>query len=166
MLRPFRKFLVSFGILFIVWLVLNNSLNTQHMVVGVVVSMFLAFVFAPKAEIFSDMKLTPKSLFYLFIYFFVFSYALLKSAIDVALRVISPEVRIKPGVVKVKTNLKTPMGRLMLANSITLTPGTLTVDIKDDFLFIHWIDVTSRNVEGATREIAAGFEKYLEVIYG
>ena len=86
--------------------------------------------------------------------------------LDVARRVISPTIPINPGIVEIKTNLKSDIGRLFLANSITLTPGTLTVDIKDDRLYIHWIDVSSSDVEVATKEIAGKFEKYLEVIYG
>ena len=53
-----------------------------------------------------------------------------------------------------------------MANSITLTPGTLSVEVKDDYYYIHWIDVTDMDVEGATEKIVAGFEKYLEVIFG
>jgi multicomponent Na+:H+ antiporter subunit E len=66
--------------------------------------------------------------------FFLFI-EIIKANLDVALRVIKPVIPINPGIVKVKTKLKTPMGRLILTNSITLTPGTLTVDIK----MIHYI---------------------------
>ena len=58
------------------------------------------------------------------------------------------------------------MGRLILANSITLTPGTFTVDIHEETLYIHWIDVRSDDINKATNEIVTKFEKYLEVIYG
>jgi multicomponent Na+:H+ antiporter subunit E len=58
------------------------------------------------------------------------------------------------------------MGRLMLANSITLTPGTLTVEIKDECLYVHCVTVESTDTEQATTQISAGFESYLEVIYG
>lgn len=58
------------------------------------------------------------------------------------------------------------MGRLILADSITLTPGTFTVDIQEDMLYIHWIDVKSDDINLATQEIVSKFEKYLEVIYG
>lgn len=77
-----------------------------------------------------------------------------------------PTIPINPGVVEVKTKLKSPVARLILANSITLTPGTLTVDIKDETLLVHWIDVKSTDLEKTTKYIAASFEKYLEVIYG
>lgn len=110
--------------------------------------------------------LHPRKLIYAFFYIFFLFIEIIKSNIDVALRVIKPVIPINPGIVKVKTKLKTPMGRLILTNSITLTPGTLTVDIKDDILYIHWIDVKDKEESGATEKIVSNFEKYLEVIFG
>ena len=77
----------------------------------------------------------------MFLYIFVFLGELIKSNFDVAARVANPKLPINPGIVKVKTKLKSKLGRIMLANSITLTPGTLTVDIDEDTneLYIHWI---------------------------
>ena len=83
-----------------------------------------------------------------------------------ARRVITPSLPINPGIVEVKTKLKSKMGRMILANSITLTPGTLTIDIQDDILYIHWIDVQSEDIDEATKTIVRKFEKYLEKIYG
>jgi len=68
--------------------------------------------------------------------------------------------------VKVKTKLTSNIAKTILANSITLTPGTLTVDIKDEYLYIHWIEIQHDDLEGATLDIVAKFEKYLEVIFG
>jgi multicomponent Na+:H+ antiporter subunit E len=50
----------------------------------------------------------------------------------------------------------------MLANSITLTPGTLTLDVSEEHLFIHWINVESTDTEEASRIIGGRFEKYLK----
>jgi multicomponent Na+:H+ antiporter subunit E len=73
---------------------------------------------------------------------------------------------IHPGIVKIKTSLKTDSGITALANSITLTPGTLTVDLTDDgYLYIHWINVKSDEVEAATQLIAEKFEWYLKKIF-
>ena len=73
---------------------------------------------------------------------------------------------ISPGIVKIKTNLTTDSGITALANSITLTPGTLTVDITDDgFLYIHWINVKSDDVEQATKLISQKFEWFLKKIF-
>ncbi len=64
-----------------------------------------------------------------------------KANVDVAYRVITG--KINPGIVKISPDLKTDLGITMLANSITLTPGTLSVDIDEDNndLYIHWINV-------------------------
>ena len=70
-----------------------------------------------------------------------FLFEMAKANFDVAYRVITG--RIRPGIVRVKSGMNTDLGVLMLANSITLTPGTLTVDIEDDTndLFVHIINV-------------------------
>ena len=75
-------------------------------------------------------------------------------------------IDIKPGVVKVRTRLQSPIGRLALANSIALTPGSLVLDLKDDTLFIHWLDVQSTDVDEATSVLVAPFETHLEKVFG
>ena len=81
-------------------------------------------------------------LFYLIGPFF---YAMAKANIDVAYRVITG--KIKPGIIKISPELKTDAAITLLANSITLTPGTLSVaiDEKNNDLYIHWINVTNLN---------------------
>ena len=54
---------------------------------------------------------------------------------------------------------------MILANSITLTPGTFALDIIDDTLLIHWINVKTEDVKEATKMIGERFEKYLKVIF-
>ena len=76
---------------------------------------------------------------------------------------------IKPGIVKIKTILRTDSAITALANSITLTPGTLTVDLvrseEDCFLYIHWINIKSDDIEQATKFIAKRFEWFLKKIF-
>jgi multicomponent Na+:H+ antiporter subunit E len=62
--------------------------------------------------------------------------------------------------------LKSPAGRLALANSIALTPGSLVVDIEGDTLFIHLLDVKTTDIDEATRMIAGPFEKHLGEVFG
>ena len=80
--------------------------------------------------------------------------------------VLSPNLPINPGIVKVRTRLKSRMGRLLLANSISLTPGTLTVELDGEWLYIHWVTMESTDIDAATASIVSGFEHYLEVMYG
>lgn len=160
-----KKGLLFFISLLIVWILLAGA-DQQEIIIGAIVSLLLTIIFFSKATIFSEFNLNPKAIFYFFIYIFVFSWELLKSNLDVAFRVIHPTIPINPGIVKVKTKLKSKLGRTILANSITLTPGTLTVETNGEDYYIHWIDVTSDDIEGATKQIVSKFEKYLEVIFG
>jgi len=66
---------------------------------------------------------------------------MMKANLDVAYRVIT--LKIRPGIIRVKSGMKTDLGAFMLANSITLTPGTITVDIDEESndLFVHNINL-------------------------
>jgi multicomponent Na+:H+ antiporter subunit E len=156
--------IVGFAIL---WLLLSSSLSWQVILVGFVVSGGLVILFAGSRCILLRTRIPGLAVIKAWAkYIPVFLEELVKSNLDVAFRVLKPSLPINPGIVEVKTRLKSPTGRLVLANSITLTPGTLTVETKDDSLFIHWINVSSPDIEAATQEIVSKFEKYLEVIYG
>jgi len=111
-------------------------------------------------------RITPKRIAYTIAYILYLFIAIIKANLDVASRVVRPAIPLNPGIVSVKTELKSSIGKTVLANSITLTPGTLSVDINEDTLYIHWIDVKKKEEEGATEAIVKGFEKYLKVIFG
>jgi multicomponent Na+:H+ antiporter subunit E len=161
-----KSFLIITIVLFSTWILLNNSLDLVLLIIGAVVSVSISLLFCTKCSIFNQIKLSPKSLFYSFAYIFVFLIELIKSNLDVAYRVISPKLPINPGIVKVRTVLNSEIGRMVLANSITLTPGTLSIDIKDEFIYVHWIDVANKDIDAATEAIVKKFEKYLKEIYG
>ena len=161
-----KNIFVSFLIGFIFWILLNNTLDPLILGIGAALSVLLSLLFCSRCDIFSELKLTPEALVYTLIYLMVFLYELIKSNLDVARRVVTPSLPINPGIVEVKTRLHSKMGRMILANSITLTPGTLTIDIVGDTLYIHWIDVQTRDTREATEKIVRKFEKYLEKIYG
>jgi len=99
----------------------------------------------------------------LYIPFFFFHCFL--ANLDVAFRVIHPDVPIRPGIVKVHTNLQSDMARLFLANSITLTPGTLTIDIDGPDFYIHWINIDTDDAARRTAEITGRFEPLLRRIF-
>jgi multicomponent Na+:H+ antiporter subunit E len=110
--------------------------------------------------------ISPIRIFWFLIYLPVFFYSVVVANLDVMYRALHPKMPIKPGIVKIKTKLKTDSGITALANSITLTPGTLTVDVTDDgYLYIHWINVTTDDVEQATKQIAERFEWFIQKIF-
>jgi len=89
----------------------------------------------------------------------------LRANLDVAVRVIHPDVPIRPGIVKVRTTLKSDMAKTFLANSITLTPGTLTIDIDGDDFYVHWINIHTDDAARQTAEICGRFEPLLRRIF-
>ncbi len=160
-----RVFLVL--VLFGVWILLTLPVSNQELIVGGIIAVVAGLITSRRGiEVLAGFRFTPKALVYAIVYVFVFMYALVKSNLDVAFRVIKPTLPINPGIVRVKTRLKTPIGRILLANSITLTPGTITVETDGEDFYIHWIDVSADDVEEATQKIVSGFERYLEVICG
>ena len=92
-------------------------------------------------------------------------YLCVRSNLDVAYRVLHPDMPIRPGIVKVRTTLKSEIAKTFLANSITLTPGTLSVDIDGQDLYVHWINVRGEDPEEHTAEIVKPFEGLLRRIF-
>ena len=87
-----------------------------------------------------------------------FLVGLVKANLDVAARVVTGHIR--PGIVKVTPDLRTDVGLTLLANSITLTPGTLTVDVdeSDRSLYIHCLYVAEENPSG--EDLYGSFETW------
>ena len=161
-----RTAFVLFATLFLFWLMLNGSLAPDTLLVGAVASLAIVVLFRDGFSFFTEMRPTRAAVVAGFRYYGYFFSELVKSNFRLAAIVVSPRLPINPGIVKVRTRLKSRMGRLMLANSITLTPGTLTVELDGEWLYVHWVDIESEDVEAATASIVAGFERYLEVLYG
>ena len=144
--------------LFVIWIALTLSFSNQELVTGFVVSFTIAYIYTTNYKSMDEFRFRP--LVYLR-YLVIFIKNLVLSNLDVAKRVIDPKLPINPGIVEIKTNLKEDYKKLILANSITLTPGTITMDVKGDSMFIHWIDVKTTDIKKASEEIAGDFEKIL-----
>jgi multicomponent Na+:H+ antiporter subunit E len=158
--------IIYFVLAFITWLVLNWTLNVQFIIAGLIASAFVSILFHEMLPKEHHIFVSPVRIFWFLVYVPVFIYYLLMANFDVVYRALHPAMPIKPGIVKIKTNLKTDSGITALANSITLTPGTLTVDLTDDgYLYIHWINVKSSDIEEATKQIAGTFEWFIQKIF-
>jgi len=158
---------VLFIVSFICWLVLTWTLYIPAILIGIGISLFISFWFADLFIQHPENFFQIKRFLYLLLYIPVFTFYCILANFDVAYRVLHPKLPIRPGIVKVKTTLSTPTGRVALANSITLTPGTLSVDLTDDgYLYVHWINVTTIDVEEATKKIVRRFEPILKEVFG
>ena len=158
--------LIYFVLAFIIWLLLTWSLQVQIIIAGLAASVVVSLLFHEILPREHHVFISPIRIFWFIIYVPVFFYYVIIANIDVVYRALHPKMPIKPGIVKIKTNLKTPFAITALANSITLTPGTLTVDLTDDgFLYIHWINVKSTDIEEATKCIGHKFEYFIAKIF-
>ncbi|SFJ05530.1 Na+/H+ antiporter subunit E [Celeribacter neptunius] len=155
-----------FATLFLFWLLLNGSLSPATLLSGVVVAGVIAFFFSRNLSFLSGFNLTPKGIGAGLMFIGYFLKELVKANLALAKLVVTPSLPLSPAIVKVRTRLTHPVGRLLLANAITLTPGTLTTEIQGEYLYIHWVVAKDTEIDAATQEIVAGFEQYLEVMYG
>ena len=141
----------------------EQFISTEELVAGVIISVFTAGVarlIMGKGE--NELIRKPYLLFirpFVFLVYLVPWFISLTIAnLDVAYRVITGKIR--PGIVRIKPDLKSDLGRTILANSITLTPGTLTVDVdrKSGDLFVHWINVKDTKTEAEKMKgVCGGF---------
>ncbi len=148
-----------------VWLLLTWSVRLDSLVAGVLVSFVSALIFGAYLPLKPGSLFNPRRWVWLLVYIPVFGYQCFKANLDVAMRVLTPGLKLRPGIVRIRTTLKSPIARTFLANSITLTPGTMTVEIKEDTLYIHWIDVSTDDEDAAARIIKGPFEKILARIF-
>ena len=163
--------LIYFVLAFLVWVLAawpfaDGRVDLQVVVAGLIAAALAALLFhdiLPKEH---HIFVSPIRVFWLLVYIPVFFYYVIRANLDVVYRALHPAMPIRPGIVKIKTNLKSDSAVTALANSITLTPGTLTVDLTDDgFLYVHWINVKDTDVEKATAHIVSRFERLLVNIF-
>lgn len=157
-----REAVILFIGLFLVWVLITWSVQPQELLTGAALVLVLTLFMRPVYPLLEGIRPGIMPLFYMVVYIFIFIWQLILANIDVAKRVLSPSLPINPGIVKVKTGLKSPLAKVMLTSSITLTPGTLSLNVQDDEIFIHWIDVKGSDVEKASKAIVAVFEQGLK----
>lgn len=162
---------IYFVLAFIVWVLIawpfaDGRIDLQIVVAGLIVSFLVAVLFHDLLPREHHVFISPVRVFWFLVYVPVFFYYVIWANLDVVYRAVHPAMPIRPGIVKIKTRLKTDSAITALANSITLTPGTLTVDLTDDGdLYVHWINVRTDDVEKATQLISQRFEWFLHRIF-
>lgn len=132
-----------FLVFFLSWIIFNGQVTTEILIFGVVIAA-VVFWFVCK---FMDYSLKKELKLYRNIGFFIW-YAIvllkeiIKANLDIIPRIYTVEEDMEPVIVKFRTNLKSELARVVLANSITLTPGTITVALEEDEYTIHCLDAS------------------------
>ena len=163
MKKESSPYVVTFFISLLLWLLLTASLAADELISGIIISLVVSWISAPKVKLLNGLRFHAGFVFGLLSYLLYFFKALIKANFDLASRVVSKDMKIHPDVVEIETSMQSDLGKLFLANSITLTPGTLTVDVKNDRMLVHWIDAGDQHdIQATTKAVVAQFEKYLK----
>ncbi len=166
-METLKRRLLDLIIYFVLWLLLTWSLDVQGLVAGAVLAILFALILSGLLPQRVERLFSPVRWFWAIAHLLSLGLWIIVANFDVLYRVVHPNLPIRPGIVKVKTSLKTDEAKTFLANSITLTPGTLTIDVIDDWLYVHWINVHENleDTEAITRDIAGRFEVTLRRVF-
>lgn len=133
-----KRGVVLYTLAFIFWVVLNGKLTLEICLTGIVLVAAMAILlkglhsYAPSTEL-RFLKKTPLIVAYIF----VLTWEVIKANIAVMGLILKGNKSIEPTIVSFTCPLKSDFGRYLLANSITLTPGTITVDVQGDTFVVH-----------------------------
>jgi len=172
-LPVWERITLTWIVLFSFWIVITANTSLDNLVIGGIATLIIASFM--RDMLMEDVRhkghLIEKIIYFLLLYapqyIIIMAFRLIESNIKVAKNVIFMDI--KPGIVKIKTDLRSDTGVAILANSITLTPGTLTLDVSkklgETYLYVHWIDVETLNREKAGEKIKGDIEEWLKKIF-
>lgn len=158
-----KGFLLITAILLGFWFLMSPALKFFNVVVGVACSLGITYFWSP--DLFRPgypMRFSPRQLFLMLVYLVHLGYNIVVANFHVAMIVLKRNMPISPGFILLKTKLDRDLTRVLYANSITLTPGTITINLNKDRLLVHAL----------TKEAAEGVydwylqEKLLEIEVG
>jgi len=159
--------IIVFILSFLVWLALTEINDIQEIIAGLIVAILVSLLSGHFLISSKKKNNIIIRFFYGILYIFKFLWEMIKANFHVAYIVIHPKLPVKPGIIKIHSDLQKDISLTMLANSITLTPGTLTVDIDEQHknLYVHWIDIKSTKIEENTKNIGSRFEPILAEVF-
>ncbi|PKR80515.1 Na+/H+ antiporter subunit E [Brumimicrobium salinarum] len=142
-------------LLAIVWVFLTGTINATNFAFGFILSFLVLWLISFNEKSRKYFVIAPRIVSFAF----YFLYELIKANLQVAADVITPKFYMEPGIIKYPLDAKSNLEITLLANVITLTPGTLSLDVSDDkkVLYIHAMYVHDK--EEFIASIKNGFEK-------
>ena len=149
-------------LLLLFWIILNGKITTEILILGVVFATAIFWFmckfldYSPKNEL-----LVARNIFWILAYIVVLVIEIFKAAITVYKKVYSRKIDIQPQMVFFDVDIKSEFLRFVLANSITITPGTITVDVDENHFCVHALDYTL--AEGIEDSV---FIKMLKIMEG
>lgn len=132
-LRPLVFLLTSLTAAWLLW----SGIYKPHLLVLGAVSIFLSLWVAQRAGYFDKRLFALRFSLRLFGYWIWLGGQIIKSSLDVTRIVLHPKLPVSPTLIELKSESDDPFDVVTLANSITLTPGTLSVDVDDNVIKVH-----------------------------
>ena len=157
----FKRKLLLASVLFAFWLVVTASLTPVNLVLGIICSAFTAFLSLLLLGRTLDPGLTLPVMARLPLFGLALAWEIIKANVDVAMIIIDPRLPIEPRVTEYRTYLKGDLPRTFFANSITLTPGTVTLEVDDDVFYVHCL--AAHHEEGLHE---GGLERLVAWLFG
>ena len=159
------RFLITFFTLFAGWLLFTWSLDPGSILAGILSSLMVSAltysIFVDESE--AELRAHLPRLHYLVIFAAVLVFKMYVASFRVLWQILRGNIN--PGIVHFRTRLKTDIARVALASSITLTPGTITLDLDDDHLVVHWLDARTTHSRYAGKLIKGAHEKLLKKVW-
>ena len=147
-----------FILLLLIWFIFNGKITWELTVLGMILCACIYFFMCRFMDysLKKDISLMRRSVSFLY-YTGVLIVEIIKSNLQVMHLTLTDREIVEPVIISYRTRLRSKLGRVILANSITLTPGTITISLEEDELVIHCLDKTiAEGIENST------FEQLLE----
>lgn len=161
----FIRFLITAIFLFFVWLLFTASCEIFSLLTGIAGSVLIAAltydVFIPRHQ--ANLRFMLPQPVFLLIYLFAMVFFLYQSSIRMLGAVFTG--RANPRIVHFRTRLRSDLARMVLANSITFTPGTITLDLNDDHLTVHWFFCNTSHAKAAGETVKGRMERHIKKIW-
>jgi multicomponent Na+:H+ antiporter subunit E len=159
------RFMITALTLFGLWLLFATSLSGFALAAGAVGSIIIAGltydVFIAKHQ--ANIRFILPNPIWVLLYLPLLVFKLYGSSILMLIAVFTGNIN--PRIVHFKTRLRSDFARMLLANSITLTPGTITLDLNDDHLTVHWMFSTTSHAKAAGNAVKGAFERVIGRIW-
>lgn len=148
------------AMLALLWCFLSGAFNVANFLMGLLVGAVTVSLLRPFVPWNPSLVAVSRKIPAFLRYMPRFLYELCKANLQVVYLALHPKMPIRPGIVALETRHRSPLGTTLLANSITLTPGTLTMDVSEDgkTLYIHTLDIS--DPEEVRERIRRGLEDY------
>lgn len=141
-----------FTLLFIFWIILNERISLEIVLLGLFISLAITILTYKTTRMTKQVeRKMARNMVRLIQYLIILIIEVIKANIDIIKLVLSKDPEITPTLKIIKVGLKSRISRVALANSITLTPGTITVSMDEDQLLIHAIKKS--NLDGIEESV-------------